>query len=67
MVVCKGIGHIQPVYAVVHASVGVRVPKTSSGEESAQGVAILDSAENAGELARKVNVFLHCPYYTGAE
>ena len=67
MVFCERVGHLQPMYAVVYASVPVRVMKASSGKEKTeQGAIILDITENAGELARKVNVFLHCPYYTGA-
>jgi len=56
----EGIGHVQPVSAVVHAGVRVRF-----GVETT--TLILDGAENAGELAREVNLFRHCPYYTGAE
>lgn len=72
MVFGERVGHIQPVYAVVHTGVPVRVPKASSGQDSVKGAIILDSAEHAGELAREVNLrevnlFLHCPYYTGAE
>ena len=67
MVFCERVGHFQPMYAVVYASVPVRVMKASSGKEKTEERAIiLDIAENAGELAGKVNLFLHCPYYTGA-
>jgi hypothetical protein len=61
----SSISSVQPVNAVVHASVPVRVSKAREG--LAGEALILDIAENAGELARKVNLFLHCPYYTGAE
>jgi len=57
MVFGEGIGHIQPVNAVVHAGVPVRF-----GVDTV--ALILDGAENAGELARKVIRFRHCPYYT---
>lgn len=72
VVFSEGVGHVQPVNAVVHTGVPVRVPKASSGQDSVEDAVILDSAEHAGELARKVNLrkvnlFLHCPYYTGAE
>jgi len=53
------VGHPQPVSAVVHAGIGIRF-----GVDTV--ALILDGAENAGELARKVNLFRHCPYYTGA-
>lgn len=56
----EGVGHVQPVSAVVHTGVEILV-----GVETE--ALILDGAENAGELARQVNRFRHYAYYTGAE
>jgi len=51
------VGHPQPVSAVVHAGVPVRVP--TAHDDLACEELILDGAENAGELAREVNRFRH--------
>lgn len=59
VVFSEGVGHIQPVYAVVYAGVVIRFPQASSGKDSVEDTVTLDIAENAGELAREVNLFRH--------
>ena len=61
MVLGEQVGHIKPVNAVIHTGIGIRFPKASSWEEPFEDVTTLDGAENAGELAREVNLFHHAP------
>ena len=59
MVLGEHVGHIKPVNAVIRAGIGIRIPKASSREEPFEDATTLDGAENAGELAREVNLFRH--------
>ena len=59
MILSERVRHVQPVNAVVHARISIRFPKASSWEEPFEDVTTLDGAENAGELAREVNLFRH--------
>lgn len=57
VVVCKGIGHIQPVRAVVRAGIPIRSPGHSAA-------VLFDGVKDEGELAGHVSRFLHAPIIT---
>ena len=52
VVVSEGVGHIEPVNAVVCAGIAVGSPRQSAA-------IVLDGVEKAGELAGRVSRFLH--------
>jgi hypothetical protein len=52
VILCKRVGHIQPVNAGVHAGIPIGHPRKSAP-------IVFDGSQEAGELAGQVNRFLH--------